>query len=53
MEEVREHLQVWDMKEGCREKIVTAVKKKMFHWCIVTADIDEEHAQNVLDIPTE
>ena len=36
MEEVREHLQVRDMKERCREQIVTAVKKNE-EYCITGA----------------
>ena len=55
-EEVREHLQEWDMKEGFREQVVTAVKKNdevLFPWCMLTADIDKEHAQTVLDMLTD
>ena len=34
-EEVREHLQVRDMKEGFTEQVVTAVKKER-RWSIVS-----------------
>ena len=55
-EEVREHVRfgaLKDSKERCRERITTAVSSNdevLFHWCMLTAEIEEIHAQTVLDM---
>ena len=55
-EEVREHFQVGaieDAKEGCRERLYTAVSSNdevLFHWCLLTAESEEAHAQTVFDM---
>ena len=48
-EEVREHLQVGNMKEGFKEEVTIAVSANddvLFHWCILTAEVAEVHCQN-------
>ena len=56
-EEVREHFRfgaLEDSKERCRERLTTAVissDKVLFHWCMLTAEMEEIHAQTVLDMP--
>ena len=53
-EEVREHFQVGAIevaKEGRREKLTDAVSNNddvLFHWCLLTAESEEAHAQTVL-----
>ena len=55
-EEVREHFRfcaLEDSKERCRERLTTAVSSNdevLFHWCMLTAEIEEIHAQTVLDM---
>ena len=55
-EEVREHFQmgfVRDMKDGCKERITTAVKSNdevLFHWCMLTAESEDKDAQVVLEM---
>ena len=55
-EEVREHFQtghVRHMKDGFKERVSIAVSTNdevLFHWCMLTAEIEEVHAQVVLDM---
>ena len=55
-EEVREHFRfgaLEDSKERCRERLTTALSSNnevLFHWCMLTAEIEEIHAQTVLDM---
>ena len=52
-EEVREHLKIELMKNGFKERITAAVKTNegvLFHLCMLTANIVEEHAQASLDM---
>ena len=55
-EEVREHFQMGcmrDITDGCKEKIMTAIKTNnevLFHWCMLTAESEDEHAQEVLSM---
>ena len=55
-EEVREHFRfgaLEDSKERCREQLTTAVTRSdevLFHWCMLTTEIEEIHAQTVLDM---
>ena len=55
-EEVREHFRfgaLEDSKERCRERLTTALSSNdevLLHWCMLTAEIEEIHAQTVLDM---
>lgn len=55
-EEVREHFQVGAIevaKEGRRERLTDAVSNNddvLFHWCLLTAESEEAHAQTVFDM---
>ena len=55
-EEVREHFRVGaveNTQEGCRKRLITAVStnnKVLFHCCMLTAKIEEVHAETVLDM---
>ena len=51
--EVREHFRFGASKERCRERLTTALSSNdevLFHWCMLTAEIEEIHAQTVLDM---
>ena len=56
MEEVREHFKmgcIQDVTDGCKDKIVTAVKtndKVLFHRCILTTESEDKEAQEVLSM---
>ena len=55
-EEVREHFQtgrVRHMKDGFKERVSVVMSTNdevLFHWCMLTAEIEEVHAQVVLDM---
>ena len=55
-EEIREHFRVGaieDAKEGCRERLCTAVSSNdevLFHWCLVRTQSEEAHTQTVFDM---
>ena len=55
-EEVREHFRVGaveNTQEGCRKILITAVRasdKVLFHCFMLTAEIEEVHAETVLDM---
>ena len=53
-EEVREHFRAVDLsQEGRSERLTSAVTSNdevLFHWCMLTAETDEVHAQTVLDM---
>ena len=55
-EEVREHFGVGaieDAQEGCKDRLFTAVSNNdevLFHWCLLTAESEETHAQTVFDM---
>ena len=53
-EEVREHFQIGhvrDVKDGFGERVTVAVstnEEVLFHWCMLTAEVEEAHAEAVL-----
>ena len=57
-EEVREHFLVGavdNTQEGCRKRLiiitdVSSNNKVLFHWCMLTAEIEEVHAETLLDM---
>ena len=55
-EEVREHFRVGCIevaKERCREKLTDAVRNNedvLFHWCMLTAETEESHAETIFNM---